>query len=469
MNTYSKTVQQALENHKNGNYDTAKLLYVEALEKNPYDAQALQLLGTLLFSEGDYQSAIQLLKNSIEIDPNIYEAHNNLGQVYQQKKEYSLAIEHYQKAIQLKPEVALAHNNIATVYRQQLEYKSALKHYNLAIKYEPLYPDAYTNLANLHIEMKSYKDAEKAYLMAIKLNSQNVYNYVELAKVFQIANRIGEMIELFEKSIQLDDTQSKIYISLAIYAWIVADDNSCLRYLKLVTDTNYDMNRLEDRFILAYKVFLTKLLEFKKLNKNLYTEEEVLPILYVIGDSHCLSYSNLKVNINGQEYRIISKIIMGCKAWHLANEEDNVYKYQLKNILTDLKSNSEVLFIFGEIDCRLDEGIIQHYKKSFCDLERSISNMINIYTNNLKEICKKKNLLYKFSLIPAPVFDISTDEEEKKILKNIIELFNKEMKRVLYAEEIFDTFTATATKDMESNLKYHIDKWHLSPKVIYQI
>lgn len=466
MSKYTPTVQSALELHQKGDYDNAKLLYVKALEENAYDAQALQLLGVLLFIEKEYEPAIQLIKNAISIDSNIYEAHNNLGLIYQEINEYSLALASYKNAIHINPKKALTHNNIGTVYKTMKNYDLALMHYESAIKSEPAYLDAYINLANLHYSNDKYEESEAICKKLIGLKSYPININITLSVSLQILDKIDESLVYLKEYLNYDLTRPEVQITLSIYSWIAGDVSACRSYLQAITQTQFDDKNLIDRFVIAYKIFLEQLIQYKEGNSSLYTQDQELPVLYVIGDSHCLSYANCKVSYLNQTYRVESKIIMGCKAWHLSSEKDNKYKQQFRNIISNLHNDSKVLVVFGEIDCRLDDGILKHNNKITSDLDESVPAFVSTYVNYVLDTCQLKGIKPIFSSVPAPLFKATISTDGKNQLKKVIGLFNMTLDSLLSKDRIYDTFAVTVNSNGESNQNYHIDKWHLTPETI---
>ena len=466
MSKYRPTVQNALELHQKGDYNSAKLLYVKALEENAYDAQALQLLGVILYIEGEHEFAIQLIKNAISIDPTIYEAHNNLGNIYKSLEQYDLALEYYENAIELQPEKVLAHNNIANTYRHKEEYHKALEHYQLAIKYHPEYTEAHYNLASLFYVNCNFSEAQKEYAETIKQNPHYSKAYVGLSGVFQSVDKIDKATEILKEYLEYDTSNSEILILLAIYSWIDNDVKVCEQFFSKIEDKTFDVKNPQDKFDFAYKAFIEKLIAFRKRHLDLYTDDIRLPVLYIIGDSHCLSYSNLKVIYKGKIHRTVSKINIGCKAWHLSANQNNKYKEQFNNIVSNLQREAEVLVIFGEIDCRLDDGILKHYEKVHSDLSCTIAALVKRYVDHVEKSCKYNNIKALYSLVPAPIFDESVSDDKRGQLKNVISLFNGALQNLLPNSRLYDTFSITVDTDGESNQKYHLDGWHLSPITI---
>src|SRR5690606_23580570 len=80
---------------------------------------------------------------------------------------------------------------------------------------------------------------------------------------------------------------------------------------------------------------------------------------FVIGESHCLSAHGLVTQHAGSAQRWTARWIPGCKQWHLASPAPNKYKFHFERVVSELPQAPTLLLTFGEIDCRLDEGILR--------------------------------------------------------------------------------------------------------------
>ena len=100
------------------------------------------------------------------------------------------------------------------------------------------------------------------------------------------------------------------------------------------------------------------------------------------------------------------KLIKGYKQWHLENSNQNQYKSQFESVFCSLPKSSEVLLAIGEIDCRLDSGIIKHKNKF---LKKEIERIIAILVENYLTYIGKNNSTYQHNIIiqgvPYPNID----------------------------------------------------------------
>ena len=80
--------------------------------------------------------------------------------------------------------------------------------------------------------------------------------------------------------------------------------------------------------------------------------------IYVCGDSH--SMSPAWKFVKGR--RLVPRLVTGLKHWHLREESAFYPKRSFHNVMDTIPDGSDVLFIFGEIDCR--EGLLLAVEKN---------------------------------------------------------------------------------------------------------
>jgi hypothetical protein len=122
----------------------------------------------------------------------------------------------------------------------------------------------------------------------------------------------------------------------------------------------------------------------------------------------------------------------------------------------------------GEIDCRLDSGIIKHKNKS---PKKQIAGIIATTVENYLTYIEINNCDYQHNIIiqgvPCPNIDTGTySEKEVTQLIEVIRKFNYELKNKSREKgfEFLDVHKLTDRGDGFSNAIWHIDKTHLSPK-----
>eukprot|EP01091_Cochliopodium_minus_P012517 TRINITY_DN3808_c0_g1_i2.p1 TRINITY_DN3808_c0_g1~~TRINITY_DN3808_c0_g1_i2.p1 ORF type:complete len:799 (+),score=256.44 TRINITY_DN3808_c0_g1_i2:103-2499(+) len=128
----------------------------------------------------------------------------------------------------------------------------------------------------------------------------------------------------------------------------------------------------------AYYCFVSQLIEYHSLPLPLH-----LRPIYVVGDSHCFSSGWKVIKWKGEERILIPKLVTGLKIWHLREESVFFPKRNFWNVINTIPKNSDVILLFGEIDCR--EGILSSLQKARYDtLDEAFHVLMNIYEPVIK-------------------------------------------------------------------------------------
>ena len=93
---YQHKLNNAIQFHKNKNFDAAKKLYQELIISIDDNFLPLFLLGTLELDLKNFESAIKLLKSSIDKNPHYLDTYLNLGAIYYEMKNYDACIQYYE-------------------------------------------------------------------------------------------------------------------------------------------------------------------------------------------------------------------------------------------------------------------------------------------------------------------------------------------------------------------------------------
>lgn len=107
--TITEALGRAVELHREGEFQSAWLIYREILEVVPDHADALHLGGVVAHQIGQSESALLLIRRAIELAPNVADYHSNLGEVLRAQENYEEAEASYRRALREDPE----HQNAA--------------------------------------------------------------------------------------------------------------------------------------------------------------------------------------------------------------------------------------------------------------------------------------------------------------------------------------------------------------------
>ena len=413
----------------------AKIAYEKALALNPESTAILSNLGAMAKDAGEWELALQYFGKALEIEPNLAKAHSNLGATLTELGRLDEAEASLRQAMALKPDLAAAHCNLGNTFKEQGRLNEAVVSFKQAIALKPDFAKA---MLNLSITQSHMNDLEA--------------ETVSLQNVLQIDS---------------DDYFFRASVNLAICKFLQGDFAESKKHLLTATKIQEETSR-ESKNARVYWRYLSNILKWYK-NKNPRVKKgKNDKNLYVIGESHSLTSHHLCIQNLGANFFCKANLIKGCKQWHLGNAFRNQYKHQFEAIFFALPKRSYVLLAIGELDCRLDTGIIAHKRKF---PEKQIQEIISNTIENYLDYIVRNNSDYQHNVyiqgVPCPNLDVRNHStNDFRQLRQVIKIFNHELK--MQSEEkgfgFLDTYQLTNKGDGMSNGFWHIDDYHLSPE-----
>jgi tetratricopeptide (TPR) repeat protein len=166
---------------QSGDLGNAQQCYERVLAAQPNHADALHLLGMVVYQSGQPQPAIELIERAIKINKKAPAYFTNLGLVYQGMGQYKEAEKSYRKALAIKPDFAETHHNLGIVLHMQQRVKDAEASFRRAVTLKPKYAEAWINFGNFMHATQRYQEAEQCFEKAIVLNPDFHGVYYNLA------------------------------------------------------------------------------------------------------------------------------------------------------------------------------------------------------------------------------------------------------------------------------------------------
>jgi len=146
-----------------------------ALVKNPANADALVLLGSIENGDGETQRAITSFAAAIKAQPNNPVGYQALAGLYGRQNNYDEAIAILRKGIQEQPDVVSLQMALASILEQKGDYESAISEYTSILDKRPGDLIASNNLASLLLDHRSdLPSLERAQAIAAVLRNSQV-------------------------------------------------------------------------------------------------------------------------------------------------------------------------------------------------------------------------------------------------------------------------------------------------------
>jgi Flp pilus assembly protein TadD len=192
-----------LVHHQAGRIDRAEALYLQALEAQPDNADALFLLSVLQHKRGNALEAVNLLTKALAIAPNHPEACYNLGVALRDLGRLAEAAQSYREALRLRPDYPEAHNNLGVALRDLGRPAEAEESYRVALHLRPDYPKAHYNLGVALRDLGRPAEAEASYREALRLWPDYPEAHNNLGNVLSDLGRLAEAEASYREALRL--------------------------------------------------------------------------------------------------------------------------------------------------------------------------------------------------------------------------------------------------------------------------
>ena len=436
--------------------------YINYLRKVPSDMECTFNLATVYIKEKKYALALELFRKLQMNDKNYPNLYKNIGYIYDVQGKLEKARTAYDIAHTKNVNDSEIPINVLNMYLREREYEKGLQYANAMVgavnnldsncEFLTLYASA------LHT-FGAINDTCSIYEKILGIETENVNARESLHHLF--------VQNVYTKHMFQDGTHRSNFSTIlnAIHTFICngyAYRTKIQSELDSIVDVD-DSNQKD--FIVAYKLFISKLLEHFSPPIDLDYDSEVVHF----GESHCLSFAHEQITFDQGIYKIVPSIVFGAKAFHLANDRANPFKTILGTKVKSLQKGRKLIFSFGEIDCRLDEGFLKQKYKDESDMVKNISKIVDNYVSFLYDLVKDDQHEVMLTNVPAPVVlkDRSMKLQKKRAM--IIALFNDKLKEKARSVrfKVIDVHSITSDHLGYSNGKFHIDSIHLKPEAIH--
>lgn len=463
-----KIFEEAVAHHKEGNLPLAELLYKRCLAAYPDHPQTLCQLGFLTAQQGDPVRGESLIRDALAQDRYVAACFNALGHVLRLQSRDGEALAAFDQAVALKPDYAEALQNLGAVAMALGLKERAVAAWDVALKLVPSNVNLACDLASLLESMGRFGAAAALYDQALTLEPEDpvlLFSRFLLHCAMRDAREWGSLAEPYVKDARLPKPcLFDMAVRQAIGAWLCGLDPSVQAALTLADRWMGPADQLDPRgqHMAACASYLRALMaqgpraEAPKESRR----------LAVIGDSHVLGYDGLIAATNGSVVNAFAHPVLGGMAWHLANEEDNAVKAQVRTVCERLGEGPR-LFVFGEIDCRHEEGLLPHVAHTGAGLSQSVWETVTGYIGFLRGLAGGRKDV-GVALVPAPNESLLREKgglttRQLAAVDDVVRQFNTVLRSEAPKAGFFvlDTFALTQ-KDGSG----HADIRHVRPEIL---
>lgn len=459
--------------YKQQNFEPAVDILEKILKKKPNLFDACQLLALTLHGMGHNEAAIKLFHKTIINNPNHASSVSNLANVYSDNGQLELAESTYLKALKIDGNHSDAFNNLANVQRKLGRYFEAEKNYRKAIFCDASKAEYFFNLSILLSEQGMFEQAIDIQLKVLELDSNYSNVYIHIFNNFMLLHRYQDALEFADIGLlsnRLNEFQlCELLIGKAILFWLFDNEGEAQQAIILSEIIhNIENNHLNLKNHKVFHLFIKGLLEYRQRNRSSYQTSETPPI-YFISESHGFAANGMTVDYKSSKHVIKSLLITGAKIFHFTQDRENQSKASLNVLFNGLAKGSTIVLGFGEIDCRINEGIFKYCTKYNKDYHHIVDDMVEKYIYMLKSTAKTNDFNLIVYGVPAPhpfVLDQLT-EAQRESFKSLLAYVN--LKLSVHCENndlpFLDVYKLTNLNGV-SNLNYHSDIFHVKPSTV---
>lgn len=195
------TLQRAIALHQQGELRQAGALYLEVLETEPDNFDALHLLGVYALQTDDTLAAYDLISRAVAIDPGEAIAHTNLGVAQQRLRRYDDALASYRRALEIAPDSPMALNNYGSALLETGRVAESLHPFERALQIDPQHADAWNNLGKAQSDLRRYDDALLCLERALQLKPGYTAAHFNRGNALQYVNRTGEALASYRQAL----------------------------------------------------------------------------------------------------------------------------------------------------------------------------------------------------------------------------------------------------------------------------
>jgi len=464
-------VMSAMSHLRAGQRQEAAKVCRDILRVEPDHARAHCLLGIIAFQDGDAATALSLLDRAGEINDRLPDVPRAQVEVYLGLGEIDRALEAQRRATAMNPREPIGHLQEAILLQRLERPEEAEIAAGRALRLKPDTLGAMQLLASLLYRRGDIAGAADLLLAARRAPRPAADPNHHLALSLLALARLGEMAGLPPATAPNQFFGETVVAAIA--AWLEGDQAACHGSLQQARPmVGSGVTEAPNRSVfLTYLAIIDGLTAWRQANPQAYAGHADETV-HVIGDSHVLSYSGLRVDVAGASRRLESQLVFGCKAWHLVREAPSPYRAFFDATAARLPAGSTVLAAFGELDCRYKEGLMRVLRKDpLADWRAMTDTLVARYVAFLADTAAARGWI--LWLASPPMTNVNTAlifDGEREAFLGIIARFNERLRDEAQARglPLVDVHAVTRDEAGAPQRRHFIDTNHVRPTAVLE-
>lgn len=180
----------------------ARLL--RAVELDPKNADAHNLLGVYYKEAGDNESALRHYRRATESGGRYHEAHYNIGLLLREAGDIEGAIAEYRRAIDLDPEFAMAWSNLGAALFESGREQEGIECIRRAARLVPQLWDAWGNLGTIELKRGRYEEAIGYFDESLRRNPEYAEGMFGRGQALEALGRTQMAVAHYERAFMMN-------------------------------------------------------------------------------------------------------------------------------------------------------------------------------------------------------------------------------------------------------------------------
>ena len=280
-----------------GQLNTAKKLYLRAINEGTKDPAAHANLGFILKEEGKLEKALSETKKALSIAPNNALFNANAGGILLEMCSYKECIKYSLTALRIEPNDPRALSNLACAYKEIGDTENALRAALLSLQLQPNNPITLTSIGYILISRNDTEKALEAASAAINLDANLSSAYTLKGKALAAKGNIDQAILAFNKALTLNKDCGEALLGLCMG---IKTEEQANQLIKIANEVDTDKTSKEDEISLYYSYAncFHKLKDYRNSTLNLLKAHQAKRVfLPSDADWHCKKiehFNNIK-------------------------------------------------------------------------------------------------------------------------------------------------------------------------------
>jgi len=196
--------EQAKQHQQAGRLAAAEELLRQILQQEPNHADALHLLGVVLYRSGRAEQAAEHIRRAIEADPSRGDFHSNLGLVLAESGRGQEAIAAFRRAVQLRPDLAQAWANLAVALENAHRSEDVIAAYREALRLSPQEAQWWFSLGIALGNTEQWEEAVAAFRHVLALMPDSAVAAFKLGNALCSSGQVEGAVAAYRQAVTID-------------------------------------------------------------------------------------------------------------------------------------------------------------------------------------------------------------------------------------------------------------------------